>query len=296
MWKAKAGTLYRHWRGKLRSWWKPVYWWTVLAISLCPIAEFLPYHFLKTEHHVPVGIYIAIMGGLAAAVTFRKDPPVGEKAAWIALIALLIVAEIRNLYVTDQEQAMTFSSINGELKETKKGLDQTVEHLTTIQGHVDVGVVSSQRAADTATEAVRSITGGNSWGWVEVLPLHILNAEPSKPLLGITNNSDKYAMRSVHLIIVNTSLLISGGAAVQMCDVGDVPPRMKGMPLPSCTIMADPKIHNSIFITINANNGSVQESLQLDYRLGHWENGGTVRRGKPNGTSEELMKFGAKQP
>jgi hypothetical protein len=52
---------------------------------------------------------------VAAAVTFRKEPPVKEKAAWIFLIALLMLAEIRNLYVDrdehNKQQALISQSI-----------------------------------------------------------------------------------------------------------------------------------------------------------------------------------------
>jgi hypothetical protein len=40
----------------------------------------------------------------------RKDPPVKEKAAWILLMALVMVSEIRNLYVADAEQAGKFDA------------------------------------------------------------------------------------------------------------------------------------------------------------------------------------------
>ena len=52
-----------------------------------------------------------------------------EKAARVALISSLMFAEIRNLYVADEEQTSTFSAINAGLNKTKLGLDQTVTNL-----------------------------------------------------------------------------------------------------------------------------------------------------------------------
>jgi hypothetical protein len=101
--------LLSRWNIQLRSWWKAEYW-AYTALILCPIAFFLPRYLLSVGHHPPVGTYIAILGGLAAAVTFRKDPPLKEKAAWIMLIALVMKAEISNLYLADKEQAGVFSS------------------------------------------------------------------------------------------------------------------------------------------------------------------------------------------
>jgi uncharacterized membrane protein YoaK (UPF0700 family) len=120
-------TLFR-WKAQLFAWWKPHYW-TRVAVFMCPVAIILPHCLLRTNHHPPVGTYIAIMGGLAAVVTLREKPPLKEKAAWIVLIAFVMVAEIQNLYVVDREQASIFSSIQGGLQSTKNGLDQTARGL-----------------------------------------------------------------------------------------------------------------------------------------------------------------------
>jgi hypothetical protein len=132
-------------------------------------------------HHPPVGTYIAILGLLAAAVTLRKDPPLSEKAIWILLMATLMVAEIRNLYIADKEQAATFSAIEGKLEATRNGLDKTLKGLQAegirlegIATRVDIGAKSSQVAAVTATDAVRLITGGESFAYIvpqtEIIP------------------------------------------------------------------------------------------------------------------------------
>jgi hypothetical protein len=282
-------------------WWHFNYW-TWLALALCVPVLVVPYYLQKHKHHPPVGTYIAIMGLLAAAVTFRKEPPKIEKAVWIILLTTVMYAEVRNLYVADGEQAEIFDGISHRLQETKTGLDQTVENLSTvgeslkaISANLDKTAVSSQKAADTATEAVKVMTGGDSWGLVDVMPLKILNDDPKKPLFAISNQDKKYTLRDIHLVVTNTTLFVGRGLAVQFCSVGDVLPAIP-VPLSSCAIPVDPAIHNDIFITINGNNGSVQESLGMDYRDGRWETSGVVRKGKPDGTSEELKRFGAKQP
>ena len=168
-------------RNRFRLWWKSVYWWSTIAVCLWPVAYFVPQHLFKIGHHPPVGTYIALAGLLVAAVTLRKDPPLPEKACWIVLFTLLTVAEIRNLYIADREQAETFSTIQGGLDNTKKGLDQAVKDLSKVEvslgkvsGHVDAGVLISQKAENTATEVVNDITGGQGFGVIQLATADIL--------------------------------------------------------------------------------------------------------------------------
>lgn len=86
----------------IRSWERPT-GWEIVAWTLLVTAIAAPYYLVKVGPHPPVGVYITLMGGVAAAVAFRKDPPVREKAAWILVITMLMVAEIRNLYVAEHE-------------------------------------------------------------------------------------------------------------------------------------------------------------------------------------------------
>ena len=129
-------------------------YWEVVALLLLCVAIVVPHYFIKCGHHPPVGTYIAIMGALAAAVTFRKDPPSLEKAAWIFVITTLMFAEIRNLYVADHEQAQTFTTITDELKLTKQGLDNTAKGLS--------ATANSLRGISGES------TGGDSFCYVDV--------------------------------------------------------------------------------------------------------------------------------
>jgi hypothetical protein len=123
-----------------------------IAVALWPVAFFVPPYLIKTGHHPPVGTYIAILGVLAAAVTFRKEPSLLEKGAWIIVFTLVGVAEIRNLYIADEEQANKFNSIRSDLEVTNQGLKQTVTALgvtaTTLKG------ISGQVAANQQPETV----------------------------------------------------------------------------------------------------------------------------------------------
>jgi hypothetical protein len=195
------------WRTRLRAWWEPAYWWTFLAIGLWPVAYALPPYLLKSGHHPPVGTYIAILGGLVAAVTLRKEPPLIEKAAWVLLITLVMFAEIRNLYVVDQEQTQTFSKINGDLTKTGEGLDKTLKGLDaertklgTISDHIDGVAASSEQASDTAKEAVNTITGGGGVCFVEIAGSPDPNVKAVIPIVEVVG---KYPLSNVTMRVTD---------------------------------------------------------------------------------------------
>ena len=104
--------------------------WEYFASVLFLLAIIVPYYLLQAGLHPPVGLYITIMGVVAAGVALRKDPPVREKAAWILVIVMLTVAEIKNLYVAEHEEAQTFSNIVSGLQRTANGLKETLGEST----------------------------------------------------------------------------------------------------------------------------------------------------------------------
>lgn len=113
--------------------------WPLLAFFSCLLAFFITNHLHKTGHNPPVGVYIAIMGPVAACVTFRKEPSRIEKALWIVVMTVLMVAEIRNLYIADSDQLKKFTTITDGLVKTKEGLDETAGLLKNLWGETTGG-------------------------------------------------------------------------------------------------------------------------------------------------------------
>src|ERR1700734_297087 len=99
--------------------------WTWVAFISFLLAFFVTHHLSKTEHNPPIGAYIAVMGLVAACVTFRKEPSRIEKALWIGVMTILMFAEIKNLYVADANQAATFGAISNALATTASSLQST---------------------------------------------------------------------------------------------------------------------------------------------------------------------------
>lgn len=192
--------------------WIREHFWLLVAVALWPVGLLLPYYLASRGHHPPVGTYIAIMGILAAAVTLRKDPPVKEKAAWILLMALVMVAEIRNLYVADAEQAEKFDVISNSLKATKTGLDNTVEGLTATANRLD-GISSGISEAANKSQAqfnatMSEMTGGSSYLFVDPTgnvwgPVGIDVGDIKKGMMGFSASLSFHGKYSLHDVAVD---------------------------------------------------------------------------------------------
>jgi len=193
--------------------WIREHFWLLVAVALWPVGLLLPYYLASSGHHPPVGTYIAIMGILAAAVTLRKDPPVKEKAAWILLMALVMVAEIRNLYVADAEQAGKFDAISDSLKATKTGLDKTVEGLTEAANRLD-GISSgiSEAANKSQTQfndTMSEMTGGSSYLFVDPTgnvggPVGIDIGDIKKGMMVLSASLSFHGKYSLHDVAIDT--------------------------------------------------------------------------------------------
>ncbi len=74
---------------------------------------------------------------------------------------VLLVAEIRNLYVTDEKQAQTFSNISQSLDVTKKGLEST-------QKGIEAAADRIQETVTGVNTLYSEITGANSYLYLDI--------------------------------------------------------------------------------------------------------------------------------
>jgi len=171
------------------------------------LALLVPMYLIRTGHTPPVGVYIAIMGGAAAYVTFRENLRPTEKAAWIFLITLLIVAEIRNLYVADAEQVGQFTKISEALDATSRGLNATAKGIDVTAKALDKSIkASDQRFSATMrrTDAVlTSITGGDSYG--AVVPM-LGNLIPGQDIPLALENHGAHILTGVSVTLYDTGI------------------------------------------------------------------------------------------
>lgn len=106
------------------------YGWTAIAIVCLFLGLSLALYLSIGNHRAPVGVLIGIMGFVAAAITFRDKPQKMEKAIWIILMTVLLVAEIRNLYIADAEQNAKLEKISGDLTTSVAGINTMVNNIT----------------------------------------------------------------------------------------------------------------------------------------------------------------------
>jgi hypothetical protein len=107
---------------------------------------------------------MGIVGVLAASVTFRKEPSNKEKAAWIVLLTILMIADIRALYVADAEQVKTFNGISVSLSDTARklglvaqGLQATAEGIKITSSKMDTAIDNSKQQFDATTAEIGGV-------------------------------------------------------------------------------------------------------------------------------------------
>lgn len=184
--------------------------WFRVAAAAVAVCAYIPHYVATHGIQVPVGVYVVALGGLAAAVTLRKEPSTREKALWIIAITILMVAEIQNLYVEADRQHKEAKVISDSLEATKKGLGKTLDGLTDVVGQLDGisgdidtatknsqtqfgktmsqfnDVTKSQEAiAATTKENLDQITGGDQYFYVTAFPALDWGNPPTWPPHGI---------------------------------------------------------------------------------------------------------------
>jgi hypothetical protein len=166
--------------------------WTVIAAVCLVLGVSVAFYLSIGSHRAPVGVLVAIMGLVAAAVTFRHRPERTEKACWIALMIVLLVAEIRNLYIADAEQTAKLEKVSGDLTTAVSSINKTANN----------------------------VTGGNSYTYLVammgprppfLLAVQVVGEDPAsnvsadlQQLFGTDSSSRKLQLRSMHSVALGS--------------------------------------------------------------------------------------------
>ena len=164
----------------------------------------------------PVGVYIAIMGLVAALMAAREDPEGLEKFWWISLMAILMVVEIGNLYKTSDEQSKTFFKISQDLDTTKKELQAAADQLQKTADGIDkvekdetgIAKVTKENAL-TSREALEQMTATDSFPLVQ--PAFQV---PLGNVLLLANIEGKYGLAEFRYSVEQSDNEISFGGRV----------------------------------------------------------------------------------
>jgi len=198
------------------------------------------------------GVFIAILAGLAAAVTFRKEPGRLEKAAWIIVFFSLMWMEVwmvgidRQSHEYQEAQASHlllkgFSNIGDGIK---KSIAQSDQHFEATIGKTN--------------KVLQNITGGDSFGFVvpqvggvSRLPLLVWN-HGDQPLIGVT------------ITMAHTQDSNWEKAVFNPIFIGTIGPH-DHLPVPRA-IVPHPDDKNGVdvyWVMISAQNGTVSQTLFL---------------------------------
>jgi hypothetical protein len=242
------------------------------------------------------GVSIGLLAGVAGIMSLRPEMHPAEKSTWVVVLVTFTILEVLAIGRADKSaekvreaQNHAFQTIAEELK-TSMSLDKT-QYDSTIT-HVDTVLTKTQQAADTAEEAVRDMTGGDSWGWVSVQQFSDI---PNRFFFSVDNEGKKYALRGVRLAILDKSKP-RGPFSAKQCDVGDIAPHT-GYNAPftdPCIIQINPLIKSHFLIIVGALNGGTYEDLYLSPGANGPTQTYKVYRVFPNGKSKTLKQSAPK--
>jgi len=209
------------------AWCRRHKWSLVAALSWIP-AFFVPRYLSAIDHSPPVGVYVAVMGAVAAAVTFRKDPSATEKATWIVLITLLMIAEVRNLYVGDAKQAAKFADIEKRLTSAVDGIGTAIKNGQQQLSKQDALLGKTADVAELARKNLASVTGKDSFPCI--VPQSHAASDTSIPLF--IWNKGRNNLTGVEIRILSAKEFLSGALFFKPpLELGTIPPTW-GKPVP----------------------------------------------------------------
>lgn len=127
------------------------------------------------QWHPPVGTFIALLGAVGILVPwlFRSPEEMkrGEKALWTLLVFVLLLLEIRTLYRDREEHDAEVAHAECLQLQSLKDIEaDSQRHFDATMGRVGQVFDKTEKAADTATEAVTEITGGTNFAYVAPSP------------------------------------------------------------------------------------------------------------------------------
>jgi hypothetical protein len=155
-------------RGTSRIDWLRRNWLSILLLCLSAFAFYLPGWLFDRMYHIPVGSFVTVMGFVAAAMALRDPHSRVEKACWMLVMTALMVAEIRNLYKADAEQASTFAGISQKLETTKGKLDSTSDDIKATAQAMGMAAKALEATARGIQETASDVTGGDTICYLEI--------------------------------------------------------------------------------------------------------------------------------
>jgi hypothetical protein len=144
-------------------------------------------------------------------------------------------------------------------------------------------IVSAKQAVTAARDSTALsdiVTGGDSWGYVEIT--QPANTPANCRLLFVVNDGKKYPLRNVSLILVQNN-------GYMQYRIGDIAPNDIAQ-VPNGVLCPTAGVEHDYFFDISANNGHVNETLQLKPTSGGWDWAAQIRKPKMVNGQFEIIK------
>jgi hypothetical protein len=240
--------------------------------------------------HSPPGFYVAILGALGVAMAVLiKEPTRLAKALGISVVALLLFLELRALKVwsddSDSERrkendrfAKVLSGLEKSIENNQRQFEESERQFQKQESLSDQILHKTSEAVNASTDAAMSVTGGSSWGYVDLFPdYEVDQVQPKFVVMG------KYPMSVVQIIVVDYRISnafysthkIQSAAErrvnpfTQITNLPEVPTTGTWLTAP-CGIDPDGARNKDYDIVIHAKNGSWKEYLRFRKLKGKW--------------------------
>jgi hypothetical protein len=139
-------------------------------MPMCVCQTVWMFHGLWAWHPL-VGVWIGILGLLGVVVALTRDPTkIGrrEKAAWILIMTVLLLLEIKSVYQDrnehDREQADARERETKSFEAIANGISSTIQQS---QQHFDATMAKSDQLTKLSQEGLANVTGGDSYAYIE---------------------------------------------------------------------------------------------------------------------------------
>jgi hypothetical protein len=228
------------------------------------------------QWHPPIGVYVGLLAVVGVLVPWFRGADIGkrEKAFWTFLMFLFVFLEIRTLYLDrdqhDAEQALARCQQLQSFNQIAQTLGTAItnsqaQFQITMQG-VQKVFDKTQQAADTATDAVNTVTGGKGFCYIQLATVDVLGKKTDRLVPTMTVRGTKILWR-VNAHVVDYKAF---QADTRPVEVGDVMDRDAVN-----TTLGDVKSGSGpIFLPI----GIVTENkTEIDYLINFWALNGSWR-------------------
>jgi hypothetical protein len=152
------------------------------------------------------GVSIGMLALVAGIMAIRSEMHILEKSAWIVILIFLAVFEVQSIHRADEEsknsrhaQLQQFHDVAEKLESSielsKTEYEGTIGHVNEVLGaatqassNASQASSNASLAASKASESLATMTGGDSWGWVQMMQFI---DQPNSFFFSLVNTSEK---------------------------------------------------------------------------------------------------------